>query len=129
MKSHLSCKSFLMVLVSIVVLGQGAGGDSIIHESATLGITGSFGGWRLSSNQMIGSRFHIDQYVEVTQIGGHLSGFSGNFFGAIVSLNSFGSRPQGSPFTASEVVASVVFVPCMTTAHRCLLYWSRGIMR
>lgn len=79
----------------------------IIHESATLGPTGEFGGLALSSGQFLGSRFHIDAPVEVTDIGGHLATIPGVgnelLFGAIVSLAGPTALPSGAPFDRTLV--------------------------
>jgi hypothetical protein len=84
---------------------------AIIHQSATMGPTGQTYGYILSSEQFIGSRFQVNQQVQVTAIGGHLLAGSGSIFGAIISLSNMTSLPDGSPFYSSEVVASKVFTP------------------
>ncbi|MHC4186296.1 MAG: hypothetical protein ACYSR4_10245, partial [Planctomycetota bacterium] len=98
----------------VLLLGvEYAAGGSIIHESATLGPTGQTVGWGVGETQFLGSRFSIDQEVEVTAIGGHLREWTaGNLFGAIIQLTGPGAVPQGSPFNVSEVVASTVLDPC-----------------
>jgi len=69
-------------------------------------------GLPIDSTHWIGSRFHIDEEVLVTEIGGHLLALpEGTIFGAIVALSSSGAVPEGSPFNEGEVVASTIFNP------------------
>lgn len=74
----------------------------VIYESATLGPTGQYGGNALTSSQFFGVRFEITEPVQVTEVGGHLSGWNGSLFAAIVSLpGGAGTLPTGSPFDSS----------------------------
>jgi hypothetical protein len=92
--------------------------DSIIFQSATLGPTGQFSGSTLAISQFLGARFSISQPVEITEIGGHMGVIDtrsvGSFFGAILTLPT--GLPTGSPFAASEVVATTTFNLPFTTA-------------
>jgi len=94
------------------LLGESVFADPIIYESATMGAAGQTNGWGLSWEQFIGSRFYVNQQVEVTAIGGHLTEWTaGNLFGAIIALTGPDDLPDGSPFYSPEVVASTVFDP------------------
>jgi len=87
-----------------------AGTFTIIHESATMGSFGQSSGWVFDSSSIIGSRFHLDQEVDVLTIGGHLlEHTSGTVFGVIISLSGPTAFPTGSPFDPGEVIGSVVF--------------------
>lgn len=75
--------------------------------SAGLGAEGRASGIEISNAQFLGWRFHIDQDVEVTSVGGHL--FSeGSVFAAVVRLKESSALPSGGPFD-STTVASAVF--------------------
>jgi hypothetical protein len=83
---------------------------AIIHESATLGPTGSRSGATLISGIFVGSRFSLTNTVQVTEIGGHLVEFEGgSLFGAIIGLSSPTALPSGRPFDPGEVLASTTF--------------------
>ena len=86
---------------------------AITLESAILGATGRRGGVSVSDDQFVGWRFEIDQPLQVSHVGGHLTGslISSEIFAAIVSLDSIDSLPHGLPLTASEVVATTTFEP------------------
>jgi len=104
----------------------------ILHESATFVAAGSVSsstgvpsGVFINNpfvTQFLGSRFSVDEEVEVDMIGGHIygaplsptAGFCTELapiFGVIVKLSSPGAVPSGSPFTPGEVVASTLFTP------------------
>jgi len=91
---------------------------TIIHESATLGDAGSTSGWIVDSAEYLGARFHLDEPVLVTAIGGHIiTDQPGTFFGAIITLSGPDALPLDvySPLLSpSEVIASVVFNPDFT---------------
>ena len=92
------------------LLAQSVFAEPTVFESATMGTPGQGIGFGLSDTQILGSRFHIDQTVEITKIGGHLYGStSGNAFGAIISLSGPDALPTGSPFNGPEVLASTIF--------------------
>jgi len=84
---------------------------AVIHESATLGLTGqSSSGSLLTSTQFLGSRFSITDTVSVDNVGGHLYHFdAGNLFASIVSLSSPTALPTGTPFNTGELMASTTF--------------------
>ncbi|MCH7812884.1 MAG: hypothetical protein IID40_02570 [Planctomycetes bacterium] len=95
-------------------VGVSARADIIVHESATMGTPGVGGGWMLSENYFLGSRFHVQVTVEVTKIGAHMLHWQspshpGELFGAIVVLSGPDALPTGSPFTPDEVVAKTTF--------------------
>lgn len=85
---------------------------AIIHESATLAGEGTetlIGSYVLDYSQQLGSRFHIDEPVDVTSIGGHMIGEVGTFYGAIVALDAPSVLPSGNPLNTSEVLAYGTF--------------------
>ena len=82
----------------------------ILYESATLGPIGQTGGVTVGFGQLVGSRFTIDEPVQVTEIGGHLVDFGGApVFGAIFELSGPGALPTGNPINPAEVVAFTTF--------------------
>jgi hypothetical protein len=87
----------------------------VIYESAELGPTGIIIGARVEPAQFLGARFHIDQTVQVTAVGGHLTMHTGHggqeLFAAIVGLTDPDTLPLGAPFDAGEVLASTIFDP------------------
>ncbi|MBW8040175.1 MAG: hypothetical protein FVQ85_09275 [Planctomycetes bacterium] len=108
---------FVFLALVVILPGQLADADPIIHESATMGAAGQLSGWGIDSVWFMGSRFYIGQDVQVTAIGGHMVEWTaGDFFGVIVSLDSAGDLPDGYPFFTSEVVASTVFDPGMPSS-------------
>jgi hypothetical protein len=87
-----------------------AGSYEIIHESATMAAFGQMSGLPFDANLFMGSRFYVDEQVEVSTIGGHLLEYTaGTVFGAIVSLSGPTALPFGSPLHPAEVAGSVVF--------------------
>jgi hypothetical protein len=106
-------KRFIAIaMLTLVGLASAAPGQAaVIHESATLGPTG------IQSNvpgitlfQHLGSRFTVDEAIEVESVGGHFVGFS-IWFAAIVSLASPTALPSGSPYDATTVAATVFSPP------------------
>ncbi|MHC4098810.1 MAG: GEVED domain-containing protein, partial [Planctomycetota bacterium] len=91
---------FICLVLAVILVGQLAEAEYVIHESATMGPTGQFEGY-------------LVDYTEVTQIGGHIAqaNFGADFFGAIVSLSGMSDLPNGYPFSGGEVIASTVFDP------------------
>jgi hypothetical protein len=59
----------------------------------------------------LGSRFYVDQPVQVTAVGGHIHPLTpeGSFFAALVSLDGPSDYPKGKPLNSEEVIASTVF--------------------
>ncbi len=87
---------FILLALMVILPGQLADADPIIHESATMGAAGQISGWGIDSVWFMGSRFYIAQHVQVTAIGGHmLEWTAGNLFGAIVYLDSATDFPDG----------------------------------
>jgi hypothetical protein len=112
--------TLLLIITPLVVTGISYG--DIIYESATLGQTGQIPTVALSAGATsgsvyyAGSRFHIDDYVNVTAIGGHFCGdedSDGDLFGAIVQLNGPAAFPEEFPFDFDTpgLLASTLFVP------------------
>lgn len=84
----------------------------VIHESASLGATGQMGGYNLSVDQFLGSRFSITSSFQVTNVGGHINLLDPDkIFAAIVQLTSPTALPTGSPFAGLELLASTAFTP------------------
>jgi len=115
----------LAALLSSVVL-QAEAQNEIIFESAILGQTGRTGGHGISGSQLLGARFTLDTTVEVGAVGGHLVGFGGTIFAAIISLNDgvpcfFNNPneicPQGEPFRDEDILATTVFAPPFPSAE------------
>ncbi len=107
-------RALRFVAVGGLVLGMGLPtyADIIIHESAIMGNPGWLGGSALTEGYFLGSRFHVDATIEVTQIGGHLAhvqSHPGDLFGAIISLSGPDALPTGSPFSDDEVVRKTLF--------------------
>ena len=87
------------VILSIVLVSGRVGYCDLIHESATMGPAEQDIGRIINSEIYLGSRFYIEQDVQVTAVGGHLSEWAlGTLFGAIVRLDSGSDLPDGSPF-------------------------------
>jgi hypothetical protein len=107
MNRSVLCLALLVTMFTVA--GQAHG--LIIHESASLGPIGHTSGPSISSVQFIGSRFYLGTTIKVTHIGGHMGITSGDLFGVIVSLSGPNALPSGSPFDASEIVASTKFDP------------------
>ena len=88
-----------------------AQGD-IIYESATLGPAGQNGGATLAGSQYSGSRFSLNDPVQVQGMGGHMFGIDGgSLFGAIVSLSGSSALPSGSPFDTTTMAATTFTLP------------------
>lgn len=89
---------------------------SVVHESSTfepcpIGFSCATSIFDL---QYLGSRFHLDRTVNVTAVGGHLSGTgfaNQQIFAAIISLASPTALPIGNPFDPGELVATTTFDP------------------
>ncbi len=117
MRRSLSVRSLPAVVVCVLSVAWSSGAcwaESIVLESAQLGTTGHTGGTSITANQHVGWRFHIDEPLVVDQVGGHLLAYSsilGDIYAALIRLQSIDSFPQGSPYTAEEVVAATTFRP------------------
>jgi hypothetical protein len=88
--------------------------QSVLLESATLGLTGRDGGASVTNVQYIGWRFELAETLQVEQVGGHMLSLPdkpGDIFAALVRLVSIDSFPLGAPFTSEEVVATTLFRP------------------
>ncbi len=90
---------------------------AVIYQSALPGgygaTSGSTIGGYSGSGQILGAAFSVTQSVHVDSIGGLFFSSPSNgpndIFGAIVRLSNVGALPIGNPFSASEVLGSVVF--------------------
>ncbi len=78
----------------------------LIYQSALLGPRTDSGSL-INSQQMLGTRFHLDNPVEVQQIGGAIGLTSGTIFGAVFQLSSPTAFPSGNPFDTSPVAVTV----------------------
>lgn len=91
--------------------------QTVILESASVGSTGVFGGFSVSTNNFLGWRFQVDSTLQVTEIGGHFFTFTepnfgnGSIFGAIVPLSTSTALPKGNPFLLEEVLSAITFNP------------------
>ena len=110
------CAFALTLLAAIPLLGTTPIFAAVIFESSTMGPPGQTSGTIVASNQFLGSRFHLDDPVNVTSIGGHLRGSTGTMFGVIVPLATASALPTGSPFDGSELV-STTFAAGSPSSH------------
>jgi hypothetical protein len=101
----------LIVLATVTTNCGSTRAGTVLLESAVASTTGIPGGQNLSSTQFVGWRFHIDQTLSVSHIGGHLKGVSGQIFGALVALDTLDAFPAGAPFSTDELIASTVLTP------------------
>jgi hypothetical protein len=103
MKSNHYLHWLTVALIAVASGSFSARGD-VIYESATLGPTGQTAGATLSDLQFLGSRFSLNDPVQVQAIGGHMFAIgvqgqeAGPYFGAIVSLSGPSALPSGNPF-------------------------------
>jgi len=86
--------------------------DTVILETASMGSTCNCGGIAIQSSQFLGSRFHIEDAMTITRVGGHLTsgqnGAGGEIFAAIVQLAGPDAFPAGLPFAPGEVLATTL---------------------
>jgi len=88
----------------------------ILFESGTLGATGIprsevVGGSNISPAVFVGVRFHLDQYVITSQVGGHFVrniGADESFFGAIVRLDDENDFPDSGDLSTPDVIGSTL---------------------
>jgi hypothetical protein len=104
-------------LAAVFVLSVVSADASIIYESAT-NPQPSMGGWGLSNNEFLGTRFSVANTTQITAIGGHL-GSAGTYgiFGAVVKLSGPTGLPRlggdilnSNPFDSNDVVTHAVFI-------------------
>lgn len=107
--------ALLLLVLALLVVAAGPAEGVIIHESATLGPIGQTSGWTAGPTQFLGSRFHVNAFVKVTAVGGHLwsSLTVGNqlLFAAIVALTGPAALPSGKPFDDGTLLAVTTFDP------------------
>ena len=93
--------------------------DEVLFQSATLGQTGitadqlldqSVPGTNVNQFVFVGARFELTEPVITSRIGGHFAslGISGNFFGAIVSLDGPDDLPDSSDLSTPDVLGSTL---------------------
>ena len=107
--------SFLGVVVSCMLAATNARGD-ILFESGTLGPTGIprseiTGGSNVSPFVFVGVRFHSDQPVLTTQVGGHFvknAGANEPFFGAIIALANENDFPDSGNLSTPDVIGNTL---------------------
>ena len=95
---------------------QGAGdalAQSVVLESAELGTTGRIGGTstRPPSMSVGGFKWPSHSWWSVSAGASTYPDVPGEIFAALVRLSVIDAFPQGSPFTAEEVVATTLFRP------------------
>ncbi|NNL94671.1 MAG: hypothetical protein HKO64_03540 [Xanthomonadales bacterium] len=98
-----------MSILSFALFGLTAAAHAeILLETATLGPTGVNSGWSVN-DQILGTRFELDETTSIECIGGHMFG-NGSFFGAIVELSGLSDLPDGDPI-GSDVIYAINFEP------------------
>jgi hypothetical protein len=103
-------------LALLLATTAGSASAEILFESGTLGPTGIqrnevTGGSNVSPVVFVGVRFHLDQPVFTTQIGGHFVrniGADESFFGAIIELDDENDFPDSGDLSTSDVVGSTL---------------------
>jgi hypothetical protein len=108
------CLVFCALVEFAAALNSSCQAQSVLLESATLGLTGRDGGASVTNVQYIGWRFELAETLQVEQVGGHMLSLPdkpGDIFAALVRLASIDSFPAGAPFTSEEVVATTLFRP------------------
>jgi hypothetical protein len=97
--------------VSITNTDNGAVANSLPFETAILGATGqgTGGGATINSTVFIGAKFTLATLSDITSLGAHLVGVSGNIFVAIMPLNG-GTDLPNTPFNPGEALFSTTFV-------------------
>jgi hypothetical protein len=108
-------KKLSMAVVGTAFIAMGSIGtaeaSTIILESATFNSEDLSSGYSVTPFQSLGWRFQIDDFLQVTEIGGNFGNFyePGNIFGAIVSLDSPNALPSGSPNSLVNVLGETTF--------------------
>lgn len=110
-------RTFSMLILAValapLVTATNATAD-VLFESGTLGPTGIprseiTGGSNVSSVVFVGARFHLDQPVMTSQIGGHFvknTGANESFFGAIIALANEHDFPDSGNLSTPDVVGT-----------------------
>jgi hypothetical protein len=108
----------LILAVAFAFIGTATANASAatIFESGTLGPTGIprseiAGGSNVSPVVFVGVRFHLDQPVNTTQIGGHFVkniGANESLFGAIVALANENDFPDSGNLSTPDVMGSTL---------------------
>jgi hypothetical protein len=99
---------FRLCIIPILAFGlvSTSAKADVIYQSALLGPRTDSGAL-INSQQMLGTRFHLDEPVEVQQIGGAIDLTSGTIFGAIFQLSSPAAFPSGNPFDTSPLAVTL----------------------
>lgn len=108
---------FFAVALSSFVAANSVAAD-ILFESGTLGSTGvtwddlssqAVPGTNVKDSVFAGVRFHLDQPVTTSQIGGHFVGASpGTFFGAVIVLDNANDFPDSLDLSSADVLGSTL---------------------
>jgi hypothetical protein len=106
----------LAVMLAIATCQESLTASAPIFESGTMGSTGisqqdlgsTIPGTNIAPFSFAGSRFFVDEPVQVTAIGGHfVGGFGSNsFFGAIVKLTSVQDYPDSGDLSSPDVLGT-----------------------
>jgi hypothetical protein len=104
-----------IVLLPSMVTATNASAATIF-ESGTLGATGIprvevTGGSNVSSVVFVGVRFHLDQPVITSQVGGHFvknAGADESFFGSIISLADENDFPDSGDLATPDVIGTTL---------------------
>lgn len=105
-----------LALLAFVAALNGAASAAILYESGTLGPTGIprneiAGGSNVNPVVFVGARFHLDQPVNTSQVGGHFvrnTGANGSFFGAIIALENENDFPDSGNLSTPDVVGATL---------------------
>lgn len=109
-------RSLYIYVALLLVTSVSEASAEILFESGTLGATGVprsevVGGSNVSPVVFVGVRFHLDQPVITTQVGGHFVrniGADESFFGAIVKLDDESDFPASGDLSTPDVVGSTL---------------------
>lgn len=107
-------RRFTLVMLCGSLFLPGSTEAATIFESGTLGPTGvtfaeltsqAVPGTNVTEDVFVGVRFHLDQPVVTTQVGGHFVGSeTGDFFGAIIALSNENDFPDTTDLSSADVL-------------------------
>jgi PKD domain/K319L-like, PKD domain/RTX calcium-binding nonapeptide repeat (4 copies) len=78
------------------------------YETATLGETGQSSGLAVRNDSFLGTRFEVTAPVDIAEIGGHLTVFSGSLFGAVIALTGPDDLPDSTNLSTPDVLDTVL---------------------
>jgi hypothetical protein len=107
-------RTLLVAVSALTATGQATA--DILFESGTLGPTGIprtevSGGSNISPAVFVGVRFHLDQPVLTSHVGGHFvrnTGANESFFGAIVALTNDNDFPDSGTLSTPDMIGSAL---------------------